>query len=113
MKLFFAAPLSGLPSELTAFGSHASRLHFVIKLFFAAPASALPSLLTALLSHVPCAAAEPIANADTTIASMSRFICPPSLRRDGRGSLLCPLLLPRAVVIRSPRRRGRRAPAAH
>jgi hypothetical protein len=28
MKLFLAAPESFLPSALTAFGSHASRLHF-------------------------------------------------------------------------------------
>jgi hypothetical protein len=42
MKLFFAAPLRGLPSEPTAFGSHASRLHFVMKPFFAAPARARP-----------------------------------------------------------------------
>jgi len=77
MKLFFAAPLSALPSDPTALGAHASRLHFAMKLFFAAPASGLPSFPTALLSHVPgnpCAAAEPIANADSNTASMNRFI---------------------------------------
>ena len=53
MKLFFAAPLSALPSDPTALGAHASRLHFAMKLFFAAPASGFPSFPTALLSHVP------------------------------------------------------------
>jgi hypothetical protein len=53
MKLFFAAPLSGLPSEPTALGAHASRLHFAMKLVLAAPASGLTSFVTALLSHVP------------------------------------------------------------
>src|SRR6516225_9548956 len=52
MKLFFAAPLSGLPSDPIAFGAHASRLHLVMKLFFAAPTSALPFFPTALLSQV-------------------------------------------------------------
>jgi hypothetical protein len=76
MKLFFAAPLSGLPSDPTAFGAQASRLHFVMKLVFAAPASGLPSLETALLSHVPgaCAAAEPIAQAINKLASINRVI---------------------------------------
>jgi hypothetical protein len=36
MKPFFAAPLSGLPSDPIAFGAHASRLHFAMKLVFAA-----------------------------------------------------------------------------
>jgi hypothetical protein len=36
MKPFFAAPLSGLPSDPIAFGAHASRLHFDMKLVFAA-----------------------------------------------------------------------------
>src|SRR5262249_44621533 len=39
MKLFFAAPASGLPSDPIALGSHASPLHLAMKLFFAAPAS--------------------------------------------------------------------------
>jgi hypothetical protein len=30
MKLFFAAPLSAFPSDPTAFGAHASRLHFFV-----------------------------------------------------------------------------------
>jgi hypothetical protein len=80
MKLAFAAPSSGLPSEPTAFGAQASRLHFVKKLFFAAPASGLPSFPTALLSHDPgaaggaCATAEPTANAVTNIANITRFM---------------------------------------
>jgi hypothetical protein len=37
MKLFFAAPLSGLPSDPTALGAHASRLHFAMKLIAVAP----------------------------------------------------------------------------
>jgi hypothetical protein len=52
MKLFFAAPESFLPFTLTAFGKHASRLHFLRKLLSAAPASGLPSLPTALLAQV-------------------------------------------------------------
>jgi len=63
MKLLFAAPLSGLPSDPTALGAHASRLHFTRKLFFAAPTSGLPFLPTALPAQVSCAAAEPIAKA--------------------------------------------------
>jgi hypothetical protein len=43
MKEFFAAPLSGLPSDPMAFGAQASRLHFVRKLVRAAPASGFPS----------------------------------------------------------------------
>jgi len=43
MKLFFAAPESGLPSLLTALVAHASTLHFFMKLVFAAPVSGLPS----------------------------------------------------------------------
>ena len=83
MKLFFAAPLSGLPSEPTALGAQASRLHFVRKLVLAAPARGFPFLSTALVSHVPgagipCAAAGPTAtltaNALTTIETMNLFI---------------------------------------
>jgi hypothetical protein len=76
MKLLFAAPLSGLPSDPIALGAQASRLHFVRKLFFAAPASGLPFLPTALLSHVSCAAAEPIANAVTNTAYINLFMLP-------------------------------------
>jgi hypothetical protein len=36
MKLFLAAPESFLPSALTAFGKHASRLHFLRKVLSAA-----------------------------------------------------------------------------
>jgi hypothetical protein len=74
MKLLFAAPLSGLPSDPMALGAHVSRLHFVIKLLFAAPTSDLPFLPTALLSHVSCPATEPIANAVTNAAYINIFI---------------------------------------
>src|SRR5262249_23800368 len=79
MKLFLAAPLSGLPSDPIALGSQASRLHFAMKLVLAAPASGLPSFDTALLWHVPgagvpCAAAELIADAISKIASIDRVI---------------------------------------
>ena len=76
MKLFFAAPLSALPSEPIALGPHASRLHFVMKLVLAAPASSLPSFPTALLSHVTgaCAAAEAMENAVSKTASINRVI---------------------------------------
>src|ERR1700686_372890 len=73
MKLFFAAPESGLPSLLTALPSHASFLHLLTKLVFAAPASALPSLLIALLSHVACAIAEPTAKDMIRAARIIRF----------------------------------------
>src|SRR5262249_582948 len=84
MKLFFAAPLSGLPSEPIAFGSHASRLHFVRKLVLAAPASSLPSFPTALLAHVPgaCAAADPMENAVNKTTSISRVIGRPPLNEN-------------------------------
>src|SRR5215813_1360157 len=42
MKLFFAAPLRRLPSDPTALGAHASRLHFARKAVRAAPASSRP-----------------------------------------------------------------------
>jgi hypothetical protein len=76
MKLFFAAPLSGLPSDPIAFGAQVSRLHFARKAVRAAPATSRPSFPIALLSHVPgaCAAAEPIANAVNKTASMSRVM---------------------------------------
>src|SRR5450759_3163393 len=73
IKLFFAAPESGLPSLLTALPSHASFLHLFTKLFFAAPASGLPSLLIALLSQVACAIAEPAAKAKIKAARIVRF----------------------------------------
>src|SRR5262245_23404346 len=74
MKLFLAAPESFLPSELTAFGAHASRLHFFRKLLSAAPASGLPFLPTALLAHVSCASAGPIAKAVMMAAKKTRFM---------------------------------------
>src|ERR1039457_636693 len=73
MKLFFAAPESGLPALLTALPSHASFLHLFTKLVFAAPASALPSLLTALVSQVACAIAEPTAKDMMKAARIIRF----------------------------------------
>src|SRR5258707_14235626 len=76
MKLFFAAPLSGLPSNPIALGAQVSRLHFARKAVRAAPASSRPSFPIALLSHAPgaCAAAEPIANAVNKTARMSRVV---------------------------------------
>src|SRR5580658_9256652 len=62
MKLFFAAPESGLPSALTALVAHESAMHFFMKDVFAAPASALPSLPTALVSQLSSAKAAPPAN---------------------------------------------------
>src|ERR1017187_3570351 len=73
MKLFFAAPESGLPSLLTALPSHASILHLFTKLFFAAPDNALPSLLTAMLSQL-AAMAELTAKDEITRARNIRFI---------------------------------------
>src|ERR1044071_4594957 len=73
MKLFFAAPASGLPSLLIALPSQASCLHFLTKLVLAAPASGLPSLPTALVSQ-DCANAEPAANAVISAARRMRFI---------------------------------------
>src|ERR1700760_3571189 len=61
MKLFLAAPESGLPSALTALGAQASAAHFFMYEVLAAPASGLPSLPTALLSQVSCAIADPAA----------------------------------------------------
>src|SRR4051794_2530001 len=74
MKLFLAAPASGLPSEPTALGAHASALHFFMNDVFAAPASALPSLPTALLSQVSSARAEPAAKVARIAARKIRFI---------------------------------------
>jgi len=74
MKLFLAAPESFLPSELTAFGSHVSRLHFFRKLLSAAPARGLPFLSIALLAHVSCAIAGPIAKAAINAAKTLRFM---------------------------------------
>src|ERR1700686_4783258 len=78
IKLFLAAPCSGLPSALTALGSQASFLHFFTKLFLAAPCSGLPSALTALLSQ-DCAAAVPMGKnainaARAKAARIMRFI---------------------------------------
>src|SRR5439155_26539760 len=43
MKLVFAAPLSGLPFDPIALGSHISRLHLARKAVRAAPSSSRPS----------------------------------------------------------------------
>jgi len=97
MKLFFAAPLRGLPSDPIALGPQASRLHFLMKLFFAAPASGLPAFDTALLSHVPggCAATEPTAEAVSNTASINRIIfAAPRVRRARlRPGIIMPLHL--------------------
>jgi hypothetical protein len=82
MKLFFAAPASGLPSELTALVAHVSAMHFFMNEVFAAPARALPSLLTALVSQDSCATAEPSANAVIIAAKKIRFIICFSLSQD-------------------------------
>jgi hypothetical protein len=71
MKLFFAAPASGLPSALTALVAQLSAMHFFMNEVFAAPASGLPSLPIALLSQVSCAKAAPPANAVTNTANMT------------------------------------------
>src|SRR5262249_43874236 len=63
-----------LPSALTAFGAHASRLHFFRKLLRAAPASGLPFLSIALLAHVSCAIAGPIAKAAIMAAKTIPFM---------------------------------------
>src|SRR5690242_10998990 len=73
MKLFLAAPASGLPLLPMALPSQASCLHFFMKLVLAAPASGLPSLPMALVSQ-DCANAEPAANAVISAASRMRFI---------------------------------------
>src|SRR3569832_1211922 len=76
MKLFLAAPESGLPSLLTALPAQASALHFFRKLVLAAPESALPSLPPALLSQ-DCAMAEPAALVVLLCACWMRFMsCP-------------------------------------
>src|SRR5262249_38427835 len=80
MKLFRAAPLSGLPSEPTALGVQASFLHLVIDAVLAAPESGLPSALTALAAQLSgagagaCATATPIANTETKAANAIRFM---------------------------------------
>jgi hypothetical protein len=73
MKLFLAAPCSGLPSALTALLLQASRLHLRTKLIFAAPCSGLPLAPTAWLSQ-DCAAAVPTAKHTINNAGIRRFI---------------------------------------
>ena len=75
MKLFLAAPLSGFPSLLTAFGSHESFLHFVTNAVFAAPASAFPSLPTARASQALCANPGVAKSIEIRTAAMIRDIC--------------------------------------
>src|SRR5262249_49555314 len=80
MKLFSAAPLSGLPSEPTALGVQASFLHLLIDAVLAAPESGLGSALTALAAQLSdagagaCATATPIANTETKAANAIRFM---------------------------------------
>src|SRR4051794_31130278 len=73
MKLFFAAPASGLPSLLLAFGSQASFLHFFTKAALAAPARGLPSLLTAWGSQALCANADVAKQTDIRRAIIVRI----------------------------------------
>src|SRR4051794_20293196 len=73
IKLFLAAPASGLPSALTALGAQASSLHFFMNEVFAAPARGLPSLPTALLVQVSSARAEPAAKVATIVTRKIRF----------------------------------------
>src|ERR1700731_1629824 len=80
MKLFFAAPESGLPSALTALVGEVFDLHFFMKDVFAAPPRALPSLPTALLSQVSCAKAAPPANVAINAASNMPLTISVSLR---------------------------------
>jgi len=76
MKLVFAAPLSGLPFDPIALGSHISRLHLARKAVRAAPSSSRPSFPIALFAHVPgaCAPAEPIAKTVSKTARANRVI---------------------------------------
>src|SRR5436309_15491883 len=76
MKLVFAAPLSGLPFDPIALGSHASCLHLARKEVRAAPSSSRPSFPIALLAHVPgaCAPAEPIAKTVSKTGRANRVI---------------------------------------
>jgi hypothetical protein len=99
MKLFLAAPESFLPCALTAFGKHASRLHFLRKLLSAAPASGLPFLLTALLAHVACAIAGPIAKAVIMAAKRIGFMGSLS---DANDVLLGPVIYSKVPVPKEP-----------
>src|SRR5262249_8125375 len=101
MKLFLAAPESFLPSELTAFGAHASRLHFFRKLLSAAPASGLPLLPTALLAQVSCAMAGPIAKAAIMAAKIIRFMGLPPVGNRVVYSKNCGSQHPRACTLNS------------
>src|SRR3984893_7532941 len=85
IKLFLAAPESFLPSALTAFGKHDSRLHFLRKLLSAAPASGLSFLSTALLAHVSCAIAGPIAKAVIMTAKRICFMAPSQMMFQASG----------------------------
>src|SRR4051794_5740230 len=78
IKLFLAAPDSGLPSLLIALGSQASRLHLFTKEVLAAPRK---SLAAAWASHWPLAAgaapwakAPPRAKAVKAIARTMDFM---------------------------------------
>jgi|SRR5580658_9775816 hypothetical protein len=92
MKLFLAAPCSGLPSALTALLAQASRLHFLMKLVLAAPWSGWPAALTAWLSQ-DCAAAVPTAKQAINPARIMRLINSSSiyLRACGAEANVCGL----------------------
>src|SRR6516225_10247986 len=107
MKLFLAAPESFLPSELTAFGAHASRLHFFRKLLRAAPASGLPFLSIALLAHVSCAIAGPIAKAAIMAAKTIPFMGLPPVGQPVVYSKNCGSQQPQYVARRRRRLRFR------
>src|SRR5262249_10310103 len=87
IKLFFAAPLSGLPSDPIAFGPQASRLHFAIKLVFAAPASGFPSFETALFRTFRALAPllnrlqKPLANLPASAGTLTWFHAPSPFRQ--------------------------------
>jgi hypothetical protein len=75
-KEFFAAPLSGFPSLLSAL----SLQHFFMWLVLAAPDKGFPSALTALHS---AAKAELAAKVEITAAIRIRFMASPPLSDDG------------------------------
>ena len=77
IKLFFAAPLSGLPSLLTAFGSQDSFLHFFTNAVFAAPASGFPSLPSARASQALCAKPGAANDIETRTAAIVRTYSAP------------------------------------
>src|SRR3954447_15449100 len=81
IKLFLAAPASGLPSALTALGAQASALHFFMNEGLAAPARDLASLPPPLFSKFSPAKPNPAANVATIAARKIRFIMIVSLNQ--------------------------------